>query len=454
MPLKRALLIIIAVSVVLRVGSALYQGSDVDSLPGVTDQITYHELAQRVLGGHGFSFATGWWPATRANSPTAHWSYLYTLFLSAVYAIFGVAPIAARILQALVVGVLHPLLAWRIGRRLFGPAIGIASAALTAVYLYFVFYAGALVTESLYLLAILWVLDLTTAIAFTDNDHQRAASTAPWILLGLACAICVLLRQLFLLMVPAILAWLAWQLTRGRAGAATLTPPAFAVRFAATTAVIVICILPWTARNYRAFGEFVPLNTNAGFAFYWGNHPVHGTRFIPILPSDPAVNYGTLIPREFRHLNEAQLDRALLLSGLAFVRDDPWRYARLSLSRVTEYFKFWPTSDSGLMSNLTRTLSFGLLLPFLLFGLVLTFSGSAAHRSKDLSGAALLAMVAGLYTVIHLLTWTLVRYRLPVDAISMPFAAVGLVALLERLATPIRLSNSRFCFLHADDHVS
>ncbi|MEZ4661990.1 MAG: hypothetical protein R2911_30950 [Caldilineaceae bacterium] len=26
-------------------------------------------------------------------------------------------------------------------------------------------------------------------------------------------------------------------------------------------------ILPWTVRNYMAFGKFVPLNTNSGYAF-------------------------------------------------------------------------------------------------------------------------------------------------------------------------------------------
>jgi hypothetical protein len=31
-----------------------------------------------------------------------------------------------------------------------------------------------------------------------------------------------------------------------------------------------------------------------------------------------------------------------------------------------------------------------------------------------------------IYTAIHLLSWALIRYRLPVDAVLLPFAAVGL----------------------------
>jgi hypothetical protein len=38
-----------------------------------------------------------------------------------------------------------------------------------------------------------------------------------------------------------------------------------------------------------------------------------------------------------------------------------------------------------------------------------------------------------IYTTIHLLTWTLVRYRLPVDAILIIFAGLALVELARRI---------------------
>ena len=131
---------IILFAVAARIASALYQGNMVEALPGVADQISYHELSIRVLEGYGFSFGEGWWPATPAGQPTAHWSYLYVLFLTAVYFIFGPNPIASRLIQAILTGVLHTLLTWRIGRRLFGQRVAIVSAAFSAFYAYFVFY--------------------------------------------------------------------------------------------------------------------------------------------------------------------------------------------------------------------------------------------------------------------------------------------------------------------------
>lgn len=427
----RPLLLIIAISVVLRLGAVAYFGESVTELPGVTDQVSYHDLAVRVLDGHGFSFGQNWWPATRANEPTAHWSYLYVIFLTGIYWVFGVHPLAARLVQALLVGVLQPLLAWRIGRRVFGTAVGTMSAAVTSVYGYFVYYAAALVTESFYFVAVLWALDLSTGLAAPSKEPRQ--SPRPWMLLGLALGASVLLRQVFLLMVPFVLAWIAWQRVTGAHGEGTVRAPrALAGRLALTLAVLGVCIVPCTIRNYLAFGEFVPLNTNAGFAFFWGNHPIQGTEFIPILSGSQAT-YGSLIPPELRTLNEAQLDRALLLRGLGFVRDDPWRYLRLSLSRAKEYFKFWPSSDSSRASNYARVLSFGLILPFLVSGIVLALVRSTGEERRHAPGVSLLLLVAALYTLVHLATWTLIRYRLPVDAILMPFAALSMTAVLGRI---------------------
>ena len=434
-----ALLTIVAISVVLRLGSVAYFGTSIRELPGVTDQISYHELAVRVVNGHGFSFGEDWWPSTRANEPTAHWSYLYVVFLAAVYVVFGPAPLAARLVQALLVGVLHPLLAWRIGRRLFGPAVGLVSAGLTSAYGYFVFYAGALVTESLYFLAFLWALDVATALPKSAGKAPR--SIRPWVLLGLALAASALLRQAFVLVIPLMLVWIAWQLSRRRdRERPVMAPRALAGRLALTLAVLLVCIGPWTIRNYRAFGQFVLLNTNAGFVFFWANHPIHGTEFIPVL-SGGSTNYGALLPRELRTLDEAQLDQALFLRGVGFVRDDPVRYLRLSISRAKEYFKFWPSPGSSRTSNYARVMSFGLVVPFLIAGVFLALARQKGGGRRGTPGITLLLLVAALYSLVHLATWALVRYRLPVDAILMPFVALSMVSGFHRIRSLVRVSD-------------
>jgi hypothetical protein len=142
-------------------------------------------------------------------------------------------------------------------------------------------------------------------------------------------------------------------------------------------------------------------------------------------------SYQSLIPTELRHLDEAALDQALLRRGFQFVLDDPVRYLRLSLSRVPAYFQFWPSRASSLTSNIARVGSFALCLPLMLYGLWLSAFGARARgRRREV---VLLWSFIVVYSGVHLLSWSLIRYRLPVDGVLVIFAGLAVVDLGERL---------------------
>ncbi|MGW8145236.1 MAG: glycosyltransferase family 39 protein, partial [Anaerolineales bacterium] len=390
---------------------------------GIHDQISYHTLSLRLINGYGLTFDEYWWPATKAGSPTAHWSYLYLGFLAVLYKVFGVNPLVPRLLQAIGVGILQPYLAFLLGRRVFNNVVGLASAALTAIYGYFIYYSAALMTEAIYIVAIL--LSLYLAILITDwaselDDQPEIRRILKWgFFLGITLGIAVLLRQLFLLFVPFLFIWIWW-----RGGNKSLSVLGISGLF------LIILMIPFTIFNYSRFNRFVLLNTNAGFAFFWGNHPIYGTKFEPILPEEMG-SYQELIPEELKDLNEAALDQELLKRGIQFVIDDPVRYILLSLSRIPPYINFWPSSESGVVSNLVRVGSFGIMLPFILYGLYVSF----IQRKKPLlkQPLGLLYLFVIVYAGIHILTWTLIRYRLPIDALFVIFAGLGLVDLLNRI---------------------
>lgn len=409
---------IIVLSVLIRLSASLYVGNEVVEFPGTFDQISYHNLALRVMDGYGFSFGELWWPATPAGEPTAHWSFLYTLYLVLVYTVIN-SPLVARMIQAVIVGTLMPLLVYRLSKHLFpekdlGTKVGLFAAFGVSVYVYFFYYAVMLMTESFYITAILWSFD----IALNIRRHPKTHTTTDWIWLGVAMGTAVLLRQLFLLFVPFFLLWLWWS-TR---------PPLS--RTVIPVAITILFMLPFTMRNYAAFGKVVPLNTNSGFAFFWGNHPIYGTKFTPILPDN---NYYALIPEELLDLNEAELESELLTRGLGFIFDDIGRYIVLSISRIPHYFVFWPSSESSTLSNISRVGSFGVFLPFMLGGLFLSFRQLPAKWLDKLkSPFVLLYLFMLVYTGIHVLTWTLIRYRLPLDALLLIFAGYAFLQLAEK----------------------
>ena len=429
---------ILALAIILRLAAAFYLGDKVVELPGTFDQISYHTLALRVAGGYGFTFPSLWWPLTRPGEPTAHWSYLYTLYLTGVYKLFDPHPLVARLIQAVLVGVLHPWLVYLLGRRLFGGRVGLVAAGWTALYPYFVYYSATLMTEPFYITGILATLYLTMRLA--EETPQRLAWG--WIIgLGMTLGLTVLLRQVYLLFLPFLLLWLWWTAYRRSKSAnpksETRNPKSLISRlFLSSTVVLLLLtlfILPFTAYNYARFHRFVLLNTNAGFAFFWGNHPIYGDHFVSLLPAD-GPSYQDLIPEELRHLDEASLEKELMKRGIGFIIADPVRFIHLSITRIPPYFKFWPDPASSTLSNIARVLSFALALPFMLYGLFLAIRGMLRRRYARATPDILLTLLfIVVYAGIHILTWTLIRYRLPVDAVLLLFAALALVRLVDAL---------------------
>jgi hypothetical protein len=345
-----------------------------------------------------------------------------------------VHPLAVRLVQGVLGGLLLPWMVYRLARTLFSAPSGeneeqteivaLVTAFIAAIYAYFVLYAATLMSETLFIVLLLWSLERGLALA--DRLRNEPSLPSVWQLglaLGVSLGLATLLRQSILPWVPVLflyLFWLGWRTKHLRATVATLTLAGL---------ILVAIVLPWTVRSYLVYDDFLLLNSNAGYAMYSAQHPMHGTKFQEF---DAAP-----LPEGSWGRPEPELDRQLMRQGIQFVLDDPGRYLLLSLSRVRAFFEFWPTPDTTLLHNIGRTASFGLLLPFLLYGLVL-----AVRRPGFAKRNALLFLFAGFYTLLHLLTWAMVRYRLPVDAALLPLAALAVVDLLQRAraAIPQRVS--------------
>ncbi len=432
MSAQRIIGVVIVLAVLVRVGAAIVLGDSALPLSGAYDQVSYDVLAQRVLAGKGFSFPSPWYPFTAADELTAHWSFLYTLYLAGVYALFGHHPLAARLIQVLLSG-LQCWLTYRIGRRLFGDWVGIAAAVLTAVYAYFVFFNAVLMTQTFYIIALLAALNI--ALVLADNARLSVGTwnleLATWAALGLALGIGALLRQTLLLFAPVLFAYIWWAKRNSRAAnateqvsASTTYRPLITGTFLSLV-VIAALVLPWTIRNYLVYHDFLLLNSNSGFWFYSSNHPDQGTNFDP--------TYVAPIPDELKGLPEPAIDRALLREGIGFIVSDPVRFILLSINRTKDYFWLVPSEQSSLISNASRLLSFTLYMPFMVYGLYLS--------RRNWHACLPLYLYAAFDTGLCLISWSAPRYRLPTDALMMIFAGLAVAALAERVGISMWLAK-------------
>jgi hypothetical protein len=226
-----------------------------------------------------------------------------------------------------------------------------------------------------------------------------------------------LLRQVFMPMAVLLFVYVVWK----RGWRVRLADVALAGGIAAAL------ILPWTVRNYVVFDRFLLLNSQAGQTFWNSNHPDLGVVW------DPACMFP--IPDTLKGANEVDLSTALMRLGWENVLADPVRILRLSLDRLRTWLIFYPMSSSSPFSNVARTASFGMCLPFMVAGLLLSL--------REWRHWVLLYGFAVAYTFVHVISWVQIRYRMPVDLTLMPFAALALVRLTNALGLKVRRESGR-----------
>ncbi len=331
-----------------------------------------------------------------------------SLYLAAIYAIFGYQPLIARLITGLlstgVVGLIFLL-----ARRLFGERVAFISGLIAAVYAYLVFYGVTLVTETPF------ILGLLVAIYLAYRMGDSVASKWQWVVLGMALAVTILFRMAVIFYVPVLLVWIIVRWPRQW--------------FRALIPVVIIgcAILPFTIRNHQLWGRFLLLESQFGHVFWNGNHPDHRGNFHPYkvfpIPQDVLVGQ-----------NDAVITNRLLQMGIQNVINDPGHFLLLTLTRLREFFKFWPTSDSSALANLMRVLSFGIMWPFALIGLIL-----ARQRWRDLLPILLFMVV---HTGVYAVSWTMIRYRIPLDALLIPFAGLAVANVISWAGRRVRFAAS------------
>ena len=393
----KSIWVILAVALLLRLAAAVALGDEIRGLSGANDEITYSTLGARMAEGHGLTFPTGWYPWIKADAPQAYFSFAMSGALGVLYSIVGDHPLVARLLMALV-GTLVVAMTYLLGRRFFDERVALAGAAISAVYAYLIFYSASLVTEMPFTLAVL-------ASIYFAGSVERAPSLKNWMLLGLALVVAVHMRMAIVFFIPLLLAWTLYR-SRGAQLAHALVP----------LAMIALSIAPATYWNYQTWGKLVPLQTQFGHVFWNGNHPGHEGDFHPYQVFE--------IPSEVLALdNDALITNRLLEMGIANVKENPGDFLMLSLTRMRELFVFWPTEGSSTAANMLRVFSFGLVAPLALGGLVLNL-----RRWRELVPVILFVLT---HVGIHAVTWTMIRYRMPMEPFLILLAASALVRTQE-----------------------
>jgi 4-amino-4-deoxy-L-arabinose transferase-like glycosyltransferase len=386
----------------------------------VSDYGVFDKIAMNVATGHGYALTAG--------LPTTYRPPGYPLLLAGIYAVFGHSILAARLVNALL-GVMGCFLTYVLASQLFDRRIGLFAALIVAGFPSYILHGNLLATENLFI-----PLLLGSLVTFLHAVQQEKARWAYWILSGALLGAAVLTRPAILLL-PAV--WggvLLWQRV-------PLKQTAIAVLVIG--GVMVATIAPWTVRNARVSGEFIPVATEGGITLLAG----HNER---ALQAEYSLEGPVFDELHAKAHSEAELDRLAFQLAFRFIRNNPKTELLLLVHKFVNFFK---DDVSGVEWNVQSAL---VSVPgwaiFALKGIAQAYYVAVVllaitslffvRRFAQNHWYVILSALFIYWTAIHLAFYGKDRFRLPLMPVYTIFAAVALAALWDHHKRRFQQKNS------------
>jgi 4-amino-4-deoxy-L-arabinose transferase-like glycosyltransferase len=338
--------------------------------------------------------------------------------LAAVYLLAGPNFFVARVVQCFVTA-FSTVLTYGVCKRVYGFHAARWAAFFVAVYVPLILYAVGLMTENIsipLLLLGVWLL------LKTDETRLLRHAAACGIVLGAA----VLMRPELTFFLPLLLPWL-WFPSRD-------WKKAF-VPFAVIVIIVAAMVTPWCVRNYRVTGQFVYLDTRAGYNLYIGYRDGADGAF----NMDAAKELANLLVRQFREgkrPNDVVMHNWGQQHALEFMREHPWRAIGLLPLKFAHFWNlehhlFVVAYSWGYLGPLPAWV-LALLLVLLVTpfaALVLLSVAGVALAERWSKGVWLLLLLIGYYTVLHTVIFGEARLHFPL----VPFLAILAAGGMETL---------------------
>ena len=355
-------------------------------------------IARALVTGHGYAD-----PFRGHTGPTSWVAPLYPLLLAAVFKVFGIFTLkAAWVILTIncIFSALTVFPTWEIGARCFDLRVAKWAAWIWALYPAAMQYAVRWVWEmSLTTLLFAWVLALALRMRNTGGDADgapAAMSRKRWLVFGLLWGAIALSNPTLLIFLPVCGLWVL-------AGAADWRRQISNALLA--TLVFAACLAPWMARNWLAFGRFVPMRGNFGAEFYLGNGPGASGLLMeynqPMQAPDQLALYARMGEIAYAKMRGA--------AAMAVVRANPAHFAADVLRRI---FFFWGSvphpSDDAPWIEYGRNLNFVVTSVCGLLGLALALKRRAP-------AAGLFAWAFLLLPLVYYFVTVHARFRHPLE---------------------------------------
>jgi 4-amino-4-deoxy-L-arabinose transferase-like glycosyltransferase len=364
-------------------------------------------IAHSIAQGHGFAS-----PLFGAEGPTAWMAPLYPYLLAVVFRVCGSFTAAS----AMVILGLNSLFSvatcipvYLIGERIFDPQVGRWAAWAWALYPYAVYFAATHVWETC-LTTFLFSVALWMTLILRDGARFWV-----WLLYGVLWAATALTSPAPLVVLPVLMAWVAYPMFQEGRGRTFLLPAT------AAGLIFVFAVSPWFVRNYQTFHRFLPFRDNLWLEFHVGNNG--DTSDVYIDAAHPAHSSAEL--QQYRSLGELAYFQAKKVEVLDFIRRHRAMYLELTVRRIAfAWTGFWSFRHEYLANEPFEIPN--IVVSTIL--LILMLAGIRRAWHNNVEGLVPLVLCLVLFPVIYYLTHMSLNYRQPIDPIIVILAVCAIVS--------------------------
>jgi 4-amino-4-deoxy-L-arabinose transferase-like glycosyltransferase len=415
---RLAVATVVAAAFVIRLLSAIALHVDMRN-HFLFDTSVYDFLARGLADGRGYTGYLG--------QPMAFFPPGYPAILGTAYFLFGNDLAVAWTLNAMF-GAITCLFTYATAARLFSRTVGLVAAAILAFFPGDIFCATVTASEATF------ACFFAGAIYAFVCWNQPTTQTSRWLVFGLVLGAATLVRGVALpfLAVPFVI----WAVSRGLRGALAKTGLA--------AAMLLLVILPWTARNYFVLGYPILLGTDASFALLNAHNPLaFGSQSVEMNAwLRPKWSWLEALPLAQR---EGARSRAETRYALRYMLTHPGHELRLIPRRLyylfeNDHYHLATVPASRLPLRLYTVLS-SVADAYFFAVLAFAIAGLATLRSLRDPSALVLPLTVVYILVMHgVLFFGDPRYHAPLVPVFSILAAAG----LERVVSRVQHRSIRF----------
>jgi 4-amino-4-deoxy-L-arabinose transferase-like glycosyltransferase len=350
-------------------------------------------IARSIVQGQGFSS-----PTDLNTGPTAWAAPVYPYMIAGAFKMFGLYTRAAAFAMLIFNSLFASLTCWTIyliGTRVYNEQVGRASAWTWAVFPYVIYWPVRIIWE-VSLSTFLLSLALWLTIRMADTARRR-----DWIIYGLLWGLILLTNTTLVILLPFFFVWIIYrapQLSRQYSGAAL------------ALLVALLCVAPWTIRNYQVFGRLIFIRDNLPLELHESNN--EGSAGLWTRNEHPGND--PVAMRRFQEKGEIRFMDAEKAQFREFVGNNPGKFFMFTLKRIWYFWAAPPQTVivAGYEMWVARHVEFLLEALFAFAGFILTLWRRNPY-------GWLLAPFLLIYPLPYYLVNPFQRYKHPIESVML-----------------------------------